>query len=82
MAAIEKFIHQKIERVKLEGFEYQYAIVLDEGRRNSLPTGRVRGGRVEAAATSRLRQAGDAGPAYSRSRNPVRSIQAGLSRNH
>ncbi len=46
VAAIEKYIHQKIERVKLEGFEYQYAIVLDEGRRNSLPTGRVRGGRV------------------------------------
>jgi ATP-dependent RNA helicase RhlE len=46
VAAIEKFIQQKIERVKLEGFEYQYALALDEGRKASLPTGRVRGGRV------------------------------------
>ncbi len=44
--AIEKYIRQKIERVKLEGFEYRYSIVLDEGRKNALPTGRVRGGPV------------------------------------
>jgi ATP-dependent RNA helicase RhlE len=44
--SIEKFIGRKIERVKLEGFDYQYSLVLDEGRRTSLPTGRVRGGPV------------------------------------
>lgn len=44
--AIERYIRKRIERVKLEGFDYQYAIVLDEGRRRSLPTGRVRGGPV------------------------------------
>ena len=44
--AIEKFIKKRIERVKLEGFNYEYALALDEGRRNSLPTGRVRGGPV------------------------------------
>ncbi len=49
VAAIEKFIKQRIERVKLEGFEYQYALALDEGRKASLPTGRVRGGRVGAS---------------------------------
>lgn len=44
--AIERYIRKHIERVKLEGFDYQYAIVLDEGRKRSLPTGRVRGGPV------------------------------------
>jgi len=44
--AIEKFIKKRIERVKLEGFNYEYALALDEGRRNALPTGRVRGGPV------------------------------------
>ena len=46
VAAIERYIRQRIERVKLEGFDYQYAIVLDQGRKHSLPTGRVRGGPV------------------------------------
>lgn len=46
VAAIERYIRQRIERVKLEGFDYQYSVVLDEGRRTSLPTGRVRGGPV------------------------------------
>ncbi len=44
--AIERFIGRRIDRVRLEGFEYQYAVVLDEGRRRSLPTGKVRGGPV------------------------------------
>lgn len=46
VAAIERFISQKIERVKLEGFQYEYALALDQGRKASLPTGRVRGGPV------------------------------------
>lgn len=44
--AIERYIGKRIERVKLPGFPYQYSIVLDEGRRTALPTGRVRGGPV------------------------------------
>ena len=44
--AIEKYIRQKIERVQLEGFNYDYTIVLDRGRQAALPTGRVRGGPV------------------------------------
>ena len=44
--AIERYIRQKIDRVQLEGFNYDYTIVLDRGRRASLPTGRVRGGPV------------------------------------
>jgi ATP-dependent RNA helicase RhlE len=58
--AIERFIGRRIERVKLEGFDYQYALVLDKGRRTSLPTGRVRGGPVGRggyyAAPSRKRR--------------------------
>ncbi len=46
VAGIEKFIKQRIERTKLEGFNYEYALALDQGRKASLPTGRVRGGRV------------------------------------
>ena len=30
MAAIERFISQKIERVKLEGFNYKYTALFDE----------------------------------------------------
>ena len=44
--AIERYIGKKIERVKLEGFSYDYSVVLDQGRRNVLPTGRARGGPV------------------------------------
>lgn len=44
--AVERFIGRRLERVKLEGFDYRYAIVLDEGRRQSVPSGRARGGPV------------------------------------
>lgn len=44
--AIERYIGKRIERAKLEGFNYEYSMVLDEGRRRSLPTGRARGGPV------------------------------------
>jgi ATP-dependent RNA helicase RhlE len=58
--AIERFIGRRIERVKLDGFDYQYALVLDQGRRRSMPTGRVRGGPVGRggyyAAPSRRRR--------------------------
>jgi ATP-dependent RNA helicase RhlE len=46
--AIERFIAQKIQRVKLEGFEYQYTALFEEdkpGQRSTFP-GKVRGGRV------------------------------------
>lgn len=46
VAAIERFIQQKIERAKLEGFDYEYALALDKGRKAALPTGKVRGGPV------------------------------------
>ncbi|MDA1274295.1 MAG: DEAD/DEAH box helicase [Verrucomicrobia bacterium] len=35
MAAIEKFISQKIERVKLDGFNYQYTTLFDEGKNDT-----------------------------------------------
>lgn len=44
--AIERYIRKRIERVKLEGFEYQYTVALDKGRRGSMPSGKVRGGPV------------------------------------
>jgi ATP-dependent RNA helicase RhlE len=46
--AIERFISQKIARVKLENFEYRYTALFEEGKRGQ-PTGggnRVRGARV------------------------------------
>ena len=46
--AIERFISQKIERVKLENFEYRYTALFEEGKPGA-PSGggnRVRGARV------------------------------------
>jgi ATP-dependent RNA helicase RhlE len=46
--AIERFISQKIPRVKLENFDYRYTALFEEGKRGQ-PTGggsRVRGARV------------------------------------
>jgi ATP-dependent RNA helicase RhlE len=48
MAAIERFISQKIERVKLEGFNYQYTALFEEGKKDdrSEHQRRIRGVRV------------------------------------
>jgi ATP-dependent RNA helicase RhlE len=46
--AIERFISQKIRRVKLEGFDYQYTALFEEekaGQKSSFP-GKVRGARI------------------------------------
>jgi ATP-dependent RNA helicase RhlE len=48
VAAIERFISQKIERVKLENFEYRYTALFEEGKPGQ-PTGherRVTGARI------------------------------------
>jgi ATP-dependent RNA helicase RhlE len=37
MAAIERFISQKIERVKLEKFNYNYTSLFDESRDGAFP---------------------------------------------
>jgi ATP-dependent RNA helicase RhlE len=49
--AIERFISQKIERVKLEGFDYRYTVLFEESKsRPGAPAGgfpgKARGGRV------------------------------------
>src|SRR3989441_2317919 len=45
--AIERFIGQKIERIKLENFNYKYTALLDERRDQSAPDqGRTRGARL------------------------------------
>jgi ATP-dependent RNA helicase RhlE len=46
--AIERFISQRIPRVKLEGFEYRYTSLLEEGRREDPQAagGRVVGARI------------------------------------
>jgi len=47
--AIERFITKKIERVKLENFEYQYTALFEEAKPGAAPggfPGKVRGGRV------------------------------------
>jgi ATP-dependent RNA helicase RhlE len=43
--AIERFISQKIPRVKLENFNYRYTALFEEGKRGQPPS-RVRGARV------------------------------------
>jgi ATP-dependent RNA helicase RhlE len=48
VAAIERFISQKIQRVKLDNFEYRYTALFEEGKPGA-PSGagsRVRGARV------------------------------------
>jgi len=47
--AIERFITKKIERVKLENFEYRYTALFEEAKPGAAPggfPGKVRGGRV------------------------------------
>jgi ATP-dependent RNA helicase RhlE len=47
MAAIERFIGQKIAHVKLEGFNYQYTALFDDGKDTRSPFERkVRGVRI------------------------------------
>jgi hypothetical protein len=47
--AIERFISQKIPRVKLENFDYKYTMLFEEGKpghaQGGFP-GKTRGGRV------------------------------------
>ena len=62
VAAIERFISQKIERVKLENFDYRYTALFEEGKPGQ-PTGhdrrvqavRVRGGYFFGPAKRRRR---------------------------
>jgi len=35
--SIERFIGQKVERVKLEGFNYQYSVLFEEGKAGQAP---------------------------------------------
>jgi ATP-dependent RNA helicase RhlE len=46
--AIERFVGQKISRVRLEDFDYQYSALFDEGKRGQAPLHqrRARGARV------------------------------------
>jgi ATP-dependent RNA helicase RhlE len=48
VADIERFIGQKVERKKLEGFHYQYTVLFDEGKRGVPPLHqqRIRGVRL------------------------------------
>lgn len=48
MASIERFIGQKIERVKLETFNYEYTALFEEGKRNTPPPSerKIRGVRL------------------------------------
>jgi len=45
LQAIERYIGKKIERVKLEGFPYQYTILFDEAKTGPV-TGKSRGARI------------------------------------
>ena len=44
MEAVERFIDNKIRREKIEGFEYKYTALFDDGKRSGMP--RFRGGSV------------------------------------
>jgi hypothetical protein len=46
--AIERFIGQKIARLKLEGFDYQYTALFEEQKPGAKQgfTGKVRGARI------------------------------------
>ena len=47
VSAIERFISQKIARVKLENFDYRYTALFEEGKPGQpAGGGRVRGARV------------------------------------
>ena len=44
--AIERFIGRKIERLKLENFDYRYTVIFDEAKGTTHSDRRVRGGRI------------------------------------
>jgi ATP-dependent RNA helicase RhlE len=44
--AVERYISQKLERVKLEGFDYQYTAIFDESRLGSVADRKTRGVRM------------------------------------
>jgi ATP-dependent RNA helicase RhlE len=46
VAGIERFISKKVDRVKLEGFQYQYTALFDEQRLGSLADRKTRGVRL------------------------------------
>ena len=46
MESIERFIGQKISRKKMEGFDYKYTALFEEGKKGSGQIGRSSGGRV------------------------------------
>jgi len=46
MAAIERYIGQEIERVKLENYDYTYTALFDPSRASGQPPMRARGGRI------------------------------------
>ncbi len=46
MEAIERFIAQQIPRKRLDGFEYKYTALFDEGKKGSGQIGRSTGGRI------------------------------------
>src|SRR5258706_7534527 len=82
--AIERFISQKIERVKLENFEYRYTALFEEGKPGA-PSGggnRVRGARVRggdfyrpAKRTRLIRRPKSEGRKPEESRNPEFGIR-------
>jgi ATP-dependent RNA helicase RhlE len=43
---IERFIGNKIERVKLDKFNYEYTALFDAGKKGAAPVGSARGGRL------------------------------------
>ena len=45
LQSIERFISKKIERVKLEGFPYQYTVLFDEAKLGPV-AGKSRGARI------------------------------------
>ena len=46
MESIERFIGQKINRKKLDSFEYKYTALFEEGKRGAKQIGRSTGGRI------------------------------------
>jgi ATP-dependent RNA helicase RhlE len=46
MAAIERYIGQQIERVKLDNYQYTYTSLVDPSRASGQPPMRARGGRI------------------------------------
>ena len=46
MERIERFIGNKIERVKLEKFNNEYTALFDAGKKGAAPVGSARGGRL------------------------------------